>query len=99
MDCVNQILDFYNRKTHEKGVDLNQFRKIWFSNLLIKLSQSVNGSKDSLQDLQNCLVLLINLFSDCEDPDYVHAKGKIVNQLDKEESNYYKELLKSEFVN
>jgi hypothetical protein len=99
MDCIGQILDFYNRNItgeHVNPVDMN---KIWLSKLLIKLMTSFNESRTDELNLKNCLILLVNLFSDSYGPDHYCSSGKDVNDLPPEERNALKDMLTTEFIN
>lgn len=100
MDCISQILEFYNNKA-KRAHNPVQFNKVWLSNLLIKLMRNFNGKatpEDNLQ-LQNCLVLLINLFSNDDCPDNYNRKGKCSAELSSKEKEYYKDVLTNEFLN
>jgi hypothetical protein len=95
MDCIAQILEFYERNAKDEKVK-SQMNKVWLSNLLIKLMTSFNGKADNLK-LRNCLILLINLFSDHNNPDHLNSKGKCVTDLSNNEKNLFKEILLTEF--
>lgn len=95
MDCINQILKFYESKVKDE-INRSQMNKFWLSNLLIKIMSSFNGKANNLE-LRNCLILLVNLFSDHDSPDHYNHKGKCVNDLTKTEKNQFKELLLREF--
>jgi hypothetical protein len=97
MDCVAQILDFYNRKIDDKQAPLNY--KLYLSNLLIKIMKNFSEGKTNDFELQNCLILLINLFSDHDSPDHYNNKGKNANDIADEEKSLFKEILKREFIN
>ncbi|MFX1495025.1 MAG: hypothetical protein ACFFBZ_12135 [Promethearchaeota archaeon] len=100
MDCIAQIMEFYHNKA-KSARDPVQFNKVCLSNLLIKLMKNFNGKatpEDNLQ-LRNCLILLINLFSNDDSPDHYNQKGKGSKELSSEEKDYFKELLASEFLN
>jgi hypothetical protein len=99
MDCVNQVLDFYNNKSNEDDVDLHQFHKVWFSNLLIKIMNNFAEHKTNELELRNCLVLLVNLFSYNENPDHYNLKGKNSRDLVDEERANFKEIMRNEFLN
>ncbi|MFW9947376.1 MAG: hypothetical protein ACFFDX_11195 [Candidatus Odinarchaeota archaeon] len=100
MDCIAQIMEFYHNKA-KSARDPVQFNKVCLSNLLIKLMKNFNGKatpEDNLQ-LRNCLILLINLFSNDDSPDHYNQKGKGSKELSVKEKDYFKELLASEFLN
>ncbi|MFX0046646.1 MAG: hypothetical protein ACFE8G_00620 [Candidatus Hermodarchaeota archaeon] len=99
MDCVANILEFYNRKSKEKEIDLSQFNKVWLSNLLIKIMKNFNSGRTSDLELKNCLILLVNLFTKNDTPDNYNNRGKSTQELVNNEKAAYKEILKSEFLN
>ena len=99
MDCIANILDFYNRKFKDEKIDLSQFNKVWFSNLLIKIMNNFNSGRTNDLELKNCLILLVNLFSNNDSPDNYNSKGKSALELVDNERTAYKEILKSEFLN
>jgi len=47
MDCVANILDFYNQKSKEMEDDFYSFNKVYLSNLLIKIMKNFNGTKNN----------------------------------------------------
>lgn len=100
MDCIAQIMEFYYNKA-KSADDPVQFNKVWLSNLLIKLMKSFNYKttpEDNLK-LRNCLVLLINLFSNNDSPDHYNKKGKGIEELNVKEKQIYREILLDEFLN
>ncbi len=99
MDCVANILDFYNRKSKDEEIDISQFNKVWLSNLLIKIMNNFNSGRTNDLELKNCLILLVNLFSNNDSPDNYNHKGKSTKELVNNERDDYKEILKSEFLN
>ena len=99
MDCVSHILDFYNSKLSEEDIDLDQFNKVWLSNLLIKLMRNFAEHKTNDLELRNCLVLLVNLFSPNESPDHYNSKGKCAHDLMDDERMDFKAILRNEFLN
>ncbi|GAG54867.1 unnamed protein product, partial [marine sediment metagenome] len=50
MDCLANILDFYNSKSKDEEIDLSHFKKVWLSNLLIKIMKNFN--KKQTNDLE-----------------------------------------------
>jgi len=98
MDCVANILDFYNKKSKDEEIDLSHFNKFWLSNLLIKIMKNCNEGRTNDLELQNCLILLVNLFSNDDSPDFYNAKGKIVQELLDDDKSKYISILKSEFL-
>jgi len=100
MDCIAQIMEFYHNEA-KKAHNPIQFNKVCLSNLLIKLMRNFNGRatrEDNLL-LQNCLILLINLFSNNDSPDHYNKKGKGVSELAEAEKELFREILANEFLN
>ena len=98
MDCVTNILDFYNDKSKDEEIDLSHLNKVWLSNLLIKIMKSFNQGRTNDLELQNCLILLVNLFSEDDSPDFYNKKGKNVRELLNDDKSNYIDILKSEFL-
>jgi len=98
MDCITSILDFYNNKSKDEEIDVSHFNKVWLSNLLIKIMRNVNEGRTNDLELQNCLILLVNLFSNDDCPDFYNKKGKNVRELLDEDKSNYIDVLKSEFL-
>ena len=99
MDCIANILDFYNNKSKDEKINLSLFSKVWLSNLLIKIMKNFNEGRTNDLELQNCLILLVNLFSNDDSPDFYNKKGKNVRELLDDDRCNYIDLLKSEFLN
>ncbi|MBY9010250.1 MAG: hypothetical protein KGD74_10335 [Candidatus Lokiarchaeota archaeon] len=99
MDCIANILDFYNMKSKSMKDDQSNFNKVWLSNLLIKIMKNFNRDKNNDLELQNCLILLVNLFSDDDSPDFYNKKGIDTHELRNSEKSLFTETLKSEFLN
>ncbi|MHA1106658.1 MAG: hypothetical protein ACTSPN_13220 [Promethearchaeota archaeon] len=99
MDCVDQILDFYNRNIAGEDVNPVDMNKIWLSKLLIKLMTSFNENRTDELNLRNCLILLINLFSNSYGPDHYCRSGKNVIDLPQDEKSCLKDILTKEFLN
>lgn len=99
MDCIANILDFYYRKSKDKENDLSQFNKVWLSNLLIKIMNNFNSGRTNDLELKNCLILLVNLFSNNDSPDNYNHRGKSTQELVNNERATFKEILRSEFLN
>lgn len=100
MDCIAQIMEFYNKKI-ESEKESSQLSKVWLSNLLIKLMRSFNNKAESIDNLRlrNCLILLINLFSNNDSPDHYNKKGKSVQDITGNEKTCFKDILSAEFIN
>lgn len=98
MDCVANILDFYNNKSKDEEIGLSRFDKVWLSTLLIKIMKNFNEGRTNDLELQNCLILLVNLFSNDDCPDFYNKKGKNVRELLDDDKSNYKDILKSEFL-
>ena len=99
MDCIANIIDFYNRKSKDEKIDRSQFNKVSLSNLLIQIMKNFNSGRSNDLELQNCLILLVNLFSNNDSPDNYNHKGKSTQELVNNERTTYREILKSEFLN
>jgi len=99
MDCVADILDFYDRKSKNIEDDPSNFNKVYLSKLLIKIMKNFNRDKNNDLELQNCLLLLVNLFSNNESPDFYNKKGMDTHELINSDRSLYTEILKSEFLN
>jgi hypothetical protein len=99
MDCVANILDFYNRKSEDMEDDIYNLSKVWLSNLLIKVMKNFNGDKRNDLELRNCLILLVNLFSNNDCPDLYNKKGIDTQELKRSDKSLFTEILKSEFLN
>ena len=99
MDCVANIIDFYNRESKNMEDDPSRFNKESISNLLIKVMKNFNRNKNNNLELQNCLILLVNLFSDDDSPDYYNKKGVDTQELLNSDKIHFSEILKSEFLN
>ena len=99
MDCIANIIDFYNRRSKDEEIDLSHFNKVSLSNLLIKIMKNFNSGRKNDLELQNCLILLVNLFSNNDSPDNYNHKGKSTQELVNNERTTYEEILKSEFLN
>lgn len=98
MDCIANILEFYNKKSKEGEIDLSKFSRVYLSNLLIKIMNNFNSEKINDLELRNCLILLVNLFSGGDSPDHYNHKGKSTHDLINSEKAEYKEILKAEFL-
>ena len=88
MDCLDKILDFYNNRDAE---ELRNIR-VRLGKILIKLMDDLKNP-NNLDRVQNCLILLINLFFDIESPDHYHLQGKSSKELTKDELDKLNELL------
>jgi len=98
MSCINQILEFYYNEGQYKDSNSNSV-KIWFSNMVIKLtSEKITTEKESLQ-VRNCLILLINLFSGINEIDHYNLKGKAFFELTKIEKNMMNEAIRAAIMN
>ncbi len=99
MDCVANILDFYNMKSKSMEDDLASFNKGLLSKLLIKIMKNFNRDKNNDLELQNCLILLVNLFSNNESPDFYNKKGIDAQELINSDKSVFTDILKTEFLN
>ena len=91
MDCIDNILDFYNNKDTEE-------LQIRLGKILIKLMDDLKNPKN-LDCVRSCLILLINLFFDIESPDHYHLQGKSSSELTKDELDKVNDLLIKELNN
>ncbi|MFX0076887.1 MAG: hypothetical protein ACFE96_15690 [Candidatus Hermodarchaeota archaeon] len=98
MDCIASILDFYNRKSKDEEIDLCHFNRVYLSNLLINIMKNFNSGRINDFELKNCLILLVNLFSNNDSPDHYNHKGKDTEELENSERAAYREILKAEFL-
>lgn len=94
MDCLDKILDFYKEKDTE---ELRNIR-VRLGQILITLMDDLKNP-NNLDRVQNCLILLINLFFDIEAPDHYHLQGKSRSELTEDDLNKINELLKFELNN
>ena len=94
MDCIDKILEFYNNKEIHNYPEI----KIRLGKILIELMNQLNEPENLIR-VQNCLILLINLFFDIESPDYLHNQGKSINDLSEGELKTVTDLLRSELNN
>ena len=99
MDCIGQILNFYNRNITGKDVNPVDMNRVWLSKLLIKLMTSFSENRTDELNLRNCLILVINLFSNSYGPDHYWRSGKNVIDLPPNEKSCFKEILTKEFLN
>ncbi len=98
MDCIANILDFYNNKSKDEEIDISKFNRVYLSNLLIKIMNNFDSGKTNDFELKNCLILLVNLFSNNDSPDNYNHRGKGTQDLVNSEKREYKEFLISEFL-
>ena len=96
MDCINQILSFYN-DTAKDNQD-SQEVKVWSFNTLRRLMETLNSEEDHLR-VKNCLLLILNLFFDLDTPDNLSKKGKSSKELSNAERRQMCDLLKMELNN
>jgi len=97
MDCINQILSFYNDTASKENQD-SQEVKIWSFNTLRRLMETLNSEEDHLR-VKNCLLLILNLFFDLDSPDNFSNKGKSSKELSNAERRQMCDLLKMELNN
>ena len=79
MDCINQILSFYNDNESKENQD-SQEVQVWSLNAVRRLMESLNSEKDNLR-VKNCLLLMLNLFFNLDSPDNLCNKGKSSKDL------------------
>jgi hypothetical protein len=95
MNCLNEILNYYENKDTLKS----QATKTWISHILINLMGDLeeDNPKNYLR-VRNCLILLINLFFNIDNPDHYHSIGIPVQKISNKERKEVNEILKSEFI-
>ena len=98
MDCINQILKFYDRNVDENLNNIDKLKGIWLSNILIKIMNRFNEKNINSIELKNCFILLLNLFSNNDNPDHFHGKGRDRTELSGGEKRIYLNILKDEFM-
>ena len=81
----------------DEEIDPRRVNKVHLSKLLIKLMNRLRNETIDNKELRNCLILLVNLFSEDDFPDHYHEKGKNAQFLSKEERLVYKDILMNEF--
>lgn len=91
MDCIDKILEFYNSREIHKVDEI----KIRLGTILVELMKDLNDPRNLFR-VQNCLILLINLFFDIEYPDHLHKQGKPISDLSEDELKIVHDLLRSE---
>jgi len=79
MDCINQILSFYNDIVSKESQE-SQEVKVWSLNAVRRLMENLNSEKDHLR-VKNCLLLVLNLFFNLDSPDNLSNKGKSSKDL------------------
>ena len=57
-----------------------------------------NSGRTNDLELKNCLILLVNLFSNNDSPDNYNHRGKSTQELVNSERANYREILKLEFL-
>lgn len=96
-DCFDQILKFYRDiKDKEQFGEINQEKWLLNSKYLVKLMKHLDKSVDNYERVKNCLLFLMNLCFDIDQPDHYHTKGKSPKELSEQEKQNYKGLLKTE---
>jgi hypothetical protein len=95
-DCIDKILDFYNKQQENVHFDVESEKWIRNSEYLMKLMDALDKKMENYDKIRNCLVLLINLCFDVENADMYGSKGKSAKDLTHFEKQKYKTLLKEE---
>ena len=90
--CIDRILEFYE---NQKLINTPQGR-IFLSQVIIRLMKELDEGHSNFLEVRNCLILLLNLFTNIEAPDHYHSKGKSVEELTEKEKRELFGLLKSE---
>lgn len=78
MDCYDEILTMYNHSNC-----IHHASEQWVEVYIIKLMKDLSKLYESLQ-IQNCLILLLNLFR-VDAPDRYNEQGKSISELNKDE--------------
>ena len=98
MTCINKILEFYYKKGRVKDLNSDSV-KIWYSNMLRKLtSENLTDENDYLR-IKNCLILMINLFTGIDEIDHYNMKGKGSLELSKFERNKMHDEIRTTILN
>ena len=99
MDCVNQVLEFYNSKVSSKEIEDRDKKSLFLSKLLIRVMNCFSEDRIDSLELRNCILILVNLFSNVPGPDSYCNQGKSAQSLPAEEKVHLKALLLKEFQN
>lgn len=92
MDCIDRLLKAYH-KTENTSPDETEEKA---SQIIVKIMNKFQEHNDS-EYVKNCLLLMINLFYNKDNPDYIHSQGKEVDDISPEEKSLLVETLKTEF--
>lgn len=95
MNCLDEILNCYEKKESFES----QLIKSRINYILINLMEDLEdeSSKNYLK-VRNCLILLLHLFFETENPDYYHSIGIPIKEIPNKEKEIYIEILKSEVI-
>ena len=93
MDCLDEILIYYENKETHRSREI----QAWISHILVDLMGNLedNNPKNYLR-VRNCLLLLVNLFFDIENPDHYHSQGIPIHEITEQKRIKFIEILKSE---
>ena len=97
MDCVSQVLEFYNSKVSSKEIEDRDKKSLYLSKLLIRVMNCFSEERIDSLELRNCLLILVNLFSNVPGPDNYCNRGRSAESLPVEEKAHFKALLFDEF--
>ena len=95
MDCVDEILIYYENK------EIHQSRAIknWISHILVDLMRDLEeDDPQSNLRVRNCLLLIVNLFFDVDNPDHYHSQGIPIHEITEKDRVKFIEILKSEIT-
>ena len=95
-NCIDEILEFYSKSTDNNFKDFNREKWLYNSKYLMKLMKRLDKESDNYESIKNCIIFLMNLCFDIENPDHYHTKGKAIKELSEGEKEDYKILLKAE---
>ncbi|TXT65501.1 MAG: hypothetical protein BAJALOKI3v1_100072 [Promethearchaeota archaeon] len=96
-DCFDEILKFYNELGENGMKEYNKEKWLYNSKYLVKLMDHLDREAENYERVKNCLLFLINLCFDFDQPDHYHSKGKSPKELNEGEKESYKVLLKAEY--
>ncbi len=97
-DCYDQILKYYYGKLKDNYFEINDETWIYNANYLRKLVNKLDKKINNYEKIKNCLLLLINLCFDVDEPVFFGTQGKSSEDLTNSEKEDYKTVLKEEIL-
>jgi len=94
--CIDEILEYYEKCTNNNFSKFNREKWLYNSKYLIGLMKRLDKESDNYENIKNCIIILMNLCFDIENPDHYHTKGKAIKELSEGEKEEFKILLKAE---